>query len=108
MKILDKPSATIGVSNDRKDGQPMTVWIEPIARDFTLVAGESLEILAYGRISPPRFDLNTFEEDLQICIDVDGPPVDDVAEQVAIASDFVVTQNGKQITCGHNREARPQ
>jgi hypothetical protein len=103
----DRPKQKIGVHNDRKDAQPITIWIEPIAEDFTLLAGESLELVAYGITSAPSVDLVQSEQDLQIYLE-GGRDIASVDEMLAMATDFVVTQNGVRLECGHNRCAREQ
>jgi hypothetical protein len=79
-------------NNFRRDGRTVTVWIEPLGEDYTLLAGESLEIIAKGRGFTPWLDVSNVESGLSVVIE--GGP-----------QEFEVFQNGERIECGHNREA---
>jgi hypothetical protein len=85
-------TAKLVANNFRRDGRTVTVWLEPLGEDYTLLAGESLEIIATGRGFTPWFDVGNVESGLSVVIE--GGP-----------QDFVVYQNGRQLLCGHNRDA---
>lgn len=84
-------SARLEVYNDTQ--RPRAVWVEPIAEDFTLLPGESLEIIARGVQNRQWFGLVEHEDVTQVYLQ--EPDYDD----------FQVTQKGKRLECGHNREA---
>jgi hypothetical protein len=69
----------------------MTVWMEPEGADFTLLAGESLEIVASATQHSPWFDVVSDDTNFSVCIE--GGP-----------QDYVIFANGVRIEIGHNRE----
>jgi hypothetical protein len=85
-------SAKLVASNYRRDGSTVTVWLEPLGEDYTLLTGESLEIVATRTGLTPWFDVGNVESGLTVVIE-GGPQA------------FAVYQNGRQLQCGHNREA---
>jgi hypothetical protein len=81
-------SAKLGVWNSRKT--PQIVAVEPWADDYTLMPGEKLEIVAFGKIAVPWFIVVEWEGTSQIyCNDTD---------------DFKVMQGDRQLECGHQRQ----
>jgi hypothetical protein len=68
---------------------PRVIYAEPIANDYTLLPGDELLFEAFGTEKKPWFTLVEYTEDTQVyCND---------------AVHFRVSQNGKEIECGHNR-----
>jgi hypothetical protein len=78
------------VGNQSRSGNPRVVYVEPWGRDYTLLAGEDLEVSAFGHQRPPWFSI--VELDGQTQVYCEG------------AWEAVVTQEGEQIECGHNRQ----
>jgi hypothetical protein len=73
----------------RNDGKaPLTIYVEPWANDYTLLAGEELEIVAFGK-NLPWFALVSAENCIQVYCEE--------------TSDFKVFQGDKELQCGHNR-----
>ena len=84
-------SARLEVHNDTQ--RPRVVWVEPVAEDFTLLSGESLEIVARGIQNRQWFGLVELEDATQVYL------------QEPDFMDFQVFQNGKRLERGHNRDA---
>ena len=82
-------SARIQVQNSTE--KPRIVWVEPWAEDFTLLAGEQLEIIARSTTEQPWFSVVEWPESTQIYLEG--------------VSTFEVLQNGIHLECGHNRKA---
>ena len=87
-------TAKIGFRNSRKDGQPITIYVEPLAEDFTLSASEELEIVTRGNGLLPWFNVVEWGAETQVYLEDVNP------------TDFVVTQKGQQLRCGHNKHLR--
>jgi len=69
---------------------PHVVAVEPWGADYTLLPGESLEVVAFGGEVAPSFELVEWNDSSQVyCND---------------ASTYEVMQNGAVIPCGHNRQ----
>lgn len=45
---MAKSFTRIGISNGRDEQRPRVIYVEPWGRDYTLLPGEDLEIVAYG------------------------------------------------------------
>ena len=73
--------------------QPRIVWVEPLGEDFTLLAAESLEIVAGSDSKQQWFGVVESEGGTQVYL------------QEPSFTDFQVIQKGARIECGHNREA---
>jgi hypothetical protein len=82
-------TSKIGVTNN--EATPYSVYVEPWGADFTLLPGQSLEIIAYGEHTLPWFELVQSEGTMQI--HCEG------------SCTFEATQAGKTLECGHNRPA---
>jgi len=93
MVVMSQPAAKIAFDNSREDKQPLTIYVEPLGEDYTLLAGEQLEIIATGNTEPPWFHVRQWGNDCQVYLQGD-----------CNGTDFVVTQNGKRLECGHNRQ----
>jgi hypothetical protein len=87
---LGNLSARIRVQNSTK--KPRIVWVEPWAEDFTLLAGEELEIIARSTTEQPQFYVVEWPESTQVYLE---------GESAA----HEVLQNGIHLECGHNRKA---
>jgi hypothetical protein len=72
--------------------RPRIVWVEPWARDYTLLPKEKLEIVAHSETEPPRF--NVLEHEYSTGVYLEGG-----------TSDYDVFQDGNRIECGHQRQA---
>ncbi len=87
--MANKFTSTLPVSNSRP--VPHIVAVEPWGADFTLLPGESLDVIATGDKVEPWFQV---VEDVGIsqvfCED---------------ASSFEVTQDGVALECGHKRQS---
>ena len=82
----------LGVRNVRK--APQVVAVEPWARDYTLLPDEHLEIVAFGSIRTPWFNVVEWDCITQVyCED---------------ASDFKVFQGDIELECGHQRQTEAQ
>ncbi len=69
---------------------PHVVAVEPWGADYTLLPGESLEVVAFGDEVVPTFELVECNDCSQVyCND---------------ALTYEVMQNGVVIPCGHNRQ----
>lgn len=72
-----------------RQAKPHVVAVEPWGEDFTLLPGESLEILAMSESVQPSFEVVEWADCSQVyCND---------------AADFKVMQGGVQLECGHKR-----
>jgi hypothetical protein len=85
---MEEFSTKIGVWNDRQ--QPWPVHVEPWGEYYTMLPGERLEIVAFGRTVMPWF--NGVER---------GNTTQVYCEDTA---DFAVYQDGQLLLCGHNRQ----
>ena len=94
---MSRPFAKIAFDNSREDKRPSAVYVEPIGEDYTLLAGEEFEIIAYGNSEPPWFHVREFGDGCQVYLEGDGN-----------GYDFDVMQNGKRLECGHNRQPTQQ
>jgi hypothetical protein len=83
-------SARIQVQNSTE--KPRIVWVEPWAEDFTLLAGEELEIIAHSTTEQPWFYVVECPESTQVYLE-------------GVSKDYEVLQNGIHLECGHNRKA---
>ena len=81
-------SAKIVITNGRQSSQ--VVYIEPWGEDYTLLAGESLDVIALGRVIAPWFNVVESDNNIQVYIEGDS-------------TEFAVYQGGLRVRCGHNR-----
>jgi hypothetical protein len=72
--------------------KPRILWVEPWAEDFTLLAGEELEIIARSTTEQPWFHIVEWPESSQVYLE-------------GVSKDYEVLQNGIHLGCGHNRKA---
>ncbi len=80
--------STLGVCNSRKS--PQIVAVEPWADDYTLMPGEELEIVAFGRTVAPWFNVVNWDGTTPVyCEETD---------------DFKVMQEDHELECGHQRQ----
>jgi hypothetical protein len=87
-----KFEARLVVSNRRTAS--LLVVVEPWVEDFTLLPGQELELLAVSSEQPPYFALVESDDRSEIYIENS-------------VEDWVVTQGGKEIHCGHQRGEGP-
>jgi hypothetical protein len=79
----------LGICNSRK--APQIVAVEPWANDYTLMPGEELQIVAFGKKAVPWFNVVEWDGTTQIyCEETD---------------DFKVMQHDRQLECGHQRQS---
>ena len=83
-------SARIRVQNSTE--KPRIVWVEPWAEDFTLLAGEELEIVAHGTTEQPWFHIVEWPDSTQVYLE-------------GVSEDYEVLQGRIHLECGHNRKA---
>ena len=69
----------------------MLVWTEPIAEDYWLKPGESLEIVAKARSESCDYELEVHEEGVTVSAHAD------------MDFFFTVLQRGVELKCGHQR-----
>jgi hypothetical protein len=69
-----------------------TIFMEPLGEDFTLLAGEHVEITVVGFKEAPRFTIDEGETCTVIWIDNSW-------------QDYYLTKDGKRLQCGYQREA---
>lgn len=81
--------AKLFISNKRDI--PHVVAVEPWGEDFTLLPGETLEVVAFGVEATPWFHLVEWDGESQV-----------YCEETL---DFKVLQCGVQLECGHNRQS---
>jgi hypothetical protein len=86
-------AARIGFTNNHD--RPHVVWIEPWAEDFTLLPSESVEIHAWCKSELPWFHVDETKHHTQI----------DIQVLDLFNAGFEVIQNGRQLECGHQRQA---
>ena len=79
----------LGVWNSRK--APQVVAVEPWANDYTLLPGEELEIVAFGKTAMPWFNV----------VELDGTTQVYCEE----TSEFKVVSGGRELECGHQRQS---
>jgi hypothetical protein len=72
-----------------KGADDLTVWVEPLAYDYTLEPGERLEIST--RNHEALLELSRHEQSIEIFLQS--------------WSDFDVVQNGVALECGHKRKS---
>lgn len=82
----------IGVSNART--APRVVAVEPWGNDYTLLPGEELEVIAFGREATPWFHVVESDEATRICCED--------------ADTFEVLQSGRELECGYRRQSKPR
>jgi hypothetical protein len=85
-----KFTAKLGIWNSTK--RLRIVWVEPWAEDFTLLPKERLEITVTDESVQPWFCVVERPDSSQAYIESGG-------------SDYEITQEGKRLECGHNRQA---
>lgn len=90
---MNRPLARIAFDNSREDKRPFTIYVEPLGEDYTLLAGEELEIVAYGNTEPPWFHVREWGDNCQVYLHGDSN-----------GYDFDVMQNGMRLEGGHNRQ----
>jgi hypothetical protein len=86
----DKKSQRIRITNSID--APATLFIEPWGRDYTLLPGETFELVMEGASDDSLFDIYHFEKTIEVypqghCLDI------------------LVLQNEKELQCGHNRQS---
>ena len=81
--------AKLRVRNDGTSSR--VVYIEPWGEDYTLRAGESIEVGASGKTALPWITVVESGGTTQVYVEGDR------------AVDFVVSQGGVPVRCGHNR-----
>jgi hypothetical protein len=88
LKMSHLFNSKLGVRNSRK--APQIVAVEPWADDYTLLPGEELEIVAFGKKAVPWFNVVEWDGTTQVyCEETD---------------DFKVMQGDRQLECGHQRQ----
>ena len=87
---MTKFSARLGIWNSTK--RLRIVWVEPWAEDYTLLPEEKLEIAVVDDLVQPWFCVVEWENSSQVYIQT-------------MSSEYEVTQDGKRLQCGHNRDA---
>jgi len=80
--------AKLGVRNSRK--QPQVVIVEPDANDYTLLPGQELQIIAFGDVAQPWFNIVEWDGTTQVYLED--------------AVDYKVMQGIQELLCGHNRQ----
>lgn len=81
----------LGISNRRS--RSWVVYVEPWGEDYTLLPGESLEILAQGEGAMPWFNVVERDNATQVYFEE--------------TNDWSVYCEGRPVECGHNRDVRP-
>jgi hypothetical protein len=71
---------------------PLIVMVEPWANDFTLLPGESLDIIAWGFTEDSYFNLAHGGDPDYLPVYIEGP-----------CEDWAVYQGDTELQCGHNR-----
>jgi hypothetical protein len=89
-----KRTTKIGISNNTE--RIRVVWVEPIPEDYTLLSGESLEIVVSDPAGTPWFHVVEWPYATQIY--VDG------VSSVTSLYEIVVLQNGNKLEPGHQRD----
>jgi len=69
----------------------MLVWTEPLAEDYWLRPGESLEVVANARAAHDEFEIENNDDGLTVFASMGMTPF------------FDVFQNGVKLECGHQR-----
>ncbi|MFZ6799533.1 hypothetical protein [Undibacterium sp. Di24W] len=78
------------ISFNNQRNIPLVIVIEPWGEDYSLMPGEQLELLAYGRNGTPWFHVVEWDDSSQVyCEDADS---------------FKVVQQNVELKCGHNRQ----
>jgi len=83
-------SARIVIENDTE--RPRVVWVEPWGEDYTLLSHEKLEIIARNHVEQPWFQVVEFGHGCSVYLE-------------GITNDYNVLQDGREIQCGHQRQA---
>jgi hypothetical protein len=81
-------SSKLGVRNARK--APQLVAVEPWANDYTLLADEELEIVAFGDTETPWFNVVEWDGVTQVYCEA--------------TVNFKVVQGDRELECGHQRQ----
>lgn len=89
MFFSKRSPARCGVAN--RTGRPRAVYIEPWGEDYTLLAEEELEVIAFGASETTWFSIVDWPEAVQVYIE--GP-----------MTHFEVRQAGVSLQCGHQRQ----
>src|SRR6187399_786284 len=86
-------TARMELTND--GAEPLVVWVEPWAHDFTLGPGQSFALVATSHVGVPVFAQQVDGSTRDVVIYLEG------------ASDisFVVLEGKRELSCGHNRRA---
>lgn len=66
--MADEPKfvSQILVANKSRSGKPRVVYVEPWGRDYTLLAGEELEISVFGDERAPSFGIVEWDVETQV------------------------------------------
>jgi hypothetical protein len=81
-------SAKLGVWNSLSAHR--IVAVEPWAGDYTLMPGEKLEVVAFGKSAVPWFIVVEWDNTTQVYCEN--------------ADDYRVMQDNRQLDCGHQRQ----
>jgi hypothetical protein len=92
MEMADEAEfvSRILIGNELRSGKARVVYVEPWGRDYTLLAGEELEIFAFGDERLPSFGIVELDGQTQVYCDHTW--------------EAVVHQGGEEIQCGHKRD----
>ena len=87
---MNEQTTKLGVTND--NSEPLVVYVEPCGADYTLLPGESLEIIVIGVGLLPLPWFSVIDSPGALSAYIEGS-----------CGDFAVFQGGHRIECGHNR-----
>ena len=85
-------SNNMSITNET--GQPRVVWIEPWGGDFTLLPGDTFEIVATDLATRPCFSIVEQEDGTQIYVEVPDPT----------HCEYEVLHGGTRLPVGYHRQ----
>ena len=74
--------------------EPLVLWVEPWAHDFTLGPGESFTLIATSHVGVPYFAQRADSKTRDIVVYIEG------AHDIS----FVALEGERELQCGHNRQ----
>jgi hypothetical protein len=93
LAAMGENAVRLSLRNDTK--RPRVVWVELWGDDYTLLAGESLELIVGGRTNTPALDLELGDDWVKVILAPDGETF----------GDYVAHQNGVVLESGYQRQS---
>lgn len=86
-------TARVSFTNYREPKAPFTLWVEPWGEDYTLLPGDTLEVVAAGFTTESYFSIVHADHEGDLLLYIEGP-----------CDAWTVYDGETAVYCAHNRE----